>query len=91
MFLKRMLKKDSDYKIVFDEESIQFLEKQNKLVRKRVWTKLISAKANPFRYFKRLTRRKDYRLRIGKIRIIADIKKHTIEITKIEFRKKVYK
>jgi len=81
------------YKLIFDQEAIKFLEKCEKQTAKRIWNKLMLAKNNPHRFFERLTGRKDYKLRVGDYRIIADINdnKKRIEITLIGHRKKIYK
>ncbi len=80
------------YEVVFDPEAIEFLEKSNKDLAKRIWNKIMSTKENPHRFFERLTGRTDYKLRIGDYRAIADIddKNKKIEITLIGHRKNVY-
>lgn len=51
------------------------------------------SKADPYRFFERLKGRKDYKLRVGDYRIIADINKteKKIEVTLIGHRKNIYK
>lgn len=80
------------YDVVFDPEAIEFLEKSNKDLAKRIWNKIMSAKENPHHFFERLTGRPDYKLRIGDYRAIADIddKNKKIEVTLIGHRKNVY-
>ena len=80
------------YEVVFDPEAIEFLEKSNKDLAKRIWNKIMSAKENPHHFFERLTGRTDYKLRIGDYRVIADIddKNKKIEVTLIGHRKNVY-
>lgn len=81
------------YEIIFDDKAIEFLEKLNKKVAKRIWDKIMSTKSNPNHYFERLVDRIDYKMRIGDYRIIADINDSTkkIEITLIGHRKNIYK
>ena len=81
------------YKVIFDEEAIGFLNKLSKKDKKRIFDKVISTKATPHHYFERLTGRKDYKLRVGDYRIIADINKQQekIEVTRIGHRKNIYK
>ncbi|MBN4049196.1 type II toxin-antitoxin system RelE/ParE family toxin [archaeon AH-315-M20] len=81
------------YKVIFDPEAIEFLEKAEKRLAKRIWAKVISTKENPHHFFEGLTGRKDYKLRIGDYRAIADIddKNKQIEITLIGHRKNIYK
>jgi mRNA interferase RelE/StbE len=81
------------FKLVFDELAIQFLEKQPKEVRQRIFNKLVQTKENPLRFFERLAGRKDYKLRVGDYRVLADIDSgaQTIYITVVGHRKNIYK
>ena len=81
------------YKVIFDPEALEFLEKAEKKLAKRIWDKIMSTKENPHHFFKRLTGRGDYKLRIGDYRAIADIDDNSkrIEITLIGHSKNIYK
>ncbi len=81
------------YEIIFDSEAIEFLEKCEKNLAKRIWDKIMSTKEDPHRFFEKLNGRKDYKLRVGAYRVIADIydKEKKIEITLIGHRRNVYK
>jgi len=81
------------YEIIFDEQAIGFLNKLPIQLKERIFNKIISTKENPFHFFERLEGRKDYKLRVGDYRIIADINQSNkkIEITKIGHRKNIYK
>lgn len=81
------------YEVIFDPEAIKFLEKSEKDLAKRIWDKIMLTKENPHHFFERLTGRKDYKLRIGDYRIIADIddSRKRIEVTLIGHRKNIYK
>ena len=81
------------YEIIFDEKTIGFLNKLSKNIKQRIFNKLISVKNNPFHFFEPLKGRKDYKLRIGDYRIIADIEKRSkkIKVTLIGHRKNIYK
>ena len=81
------------YEVIFDNEPIDFLSKLPKDLRKRIYNKIISTKENPLRFFDRLTGRKDFKLRVGDYRVIADIDRNSkrIEITLIDHRNIVYK
>ena len=61
------------YELIFDEEVIEFLKKSPESIRKRIFDKIVSSKENPFFFFERLKGRRDYRMRIGDFRAIADI------------------
>jgi len=80
------------YDVIFDPKAIEFLEKSQKQLAKRIWDKIRSTKENPHHFFERLSGRTDYKLRIGDYRVIADIddNKKRIEITLIGHRKNVY-
>ena len=80
------------YKVNFDPLAIEFLEKAEKIITKRIWSKIMSTKENPHHFFERLTGRTDYKLRIGDYRAIADIddSSKTIQITLIDHRSKIY-
>ena len=81
------------FQIIFDKEAITFLNRLTKKLRERIFNKILSTKKDPFTYFKRLSGRTDYKLRIGDYRIIADINKNKkiIQILLIDHRKNVYK
>ena len=81
------------YEVIFDSAAIEFLGKLPQDLRKRIYDKVASTKENPHRYFERLTGRKDYKLRVGDYRVIADINDSTkrIEVTLIDHRSRVYK
>jgi|TARA_B100001971_G_C18009254_1_gene441500 mRNA interferase RelE/StbE len=81
------------FEVVFDDNAIDFLTKLPKELRKRIYSKVISTKENPFRYFERLEGRMDYKLRVGDYRVVADINRNSkkIEVTLIGHRKNVYK
>ena len=80
------------YVVKLDNEVIKYMGKLPKIIRKRIFNKLYSAKENPFHFFERLTGKQCYKLRVGKYRIIADIDQEndTISVRYIELRKKVY-
>ena len=81
------------YDIIFDEEAIDFLEKLVRSERERIFSKIASAKENPFHFFERLKGIYAFRLKSGDYRIIADIdkSKKTIHILCIGHRRNVYK
>ena len=80
------------YELIFDPKAIEFLEKSERQLAKRIWDKLMSTKENPHHFFERLSGRSDYKLRIGDYRAIADIddNKKIIKITFVGHRKNVY-
>ncbi len=80
------------YSLIFDKEAIHFLEKQELIIKERIFRKVQKTKENPHRYFERLEGRIDYKLRVGDYRVIADIDDttKTIQVTLIGHRKDVY-
>ena len=81
------------FELILDEEAIDFLNKLPQNIKERIFNKLISTKENPFHFFERLSSRKDYKLRVGDYRIMADLDRNfkRIHITLIGHRKNVYK
>ena len=80
------------YEVIFDEEAIDFLNTLPKEIKERIFKKIISSKENPLHFFERLTSRKEYKLRVGDYRIIADIDpgQKKIRIILAGHRKNVY-
>ena len=80
------------YVVEYDEKAARFLLCLSQELKNRIFYKIMQTKENPFRYFKRLEGRKDYSLRVGDYRVIADIsiEHNTIMITLVGHRKNVY-
>lgn len=80
------------FELIFDKKAASELSKLPKDIQKRIFTKLQQSKENPQRFFERLSGRLDYKLRIGKYRVIADLNhdKKQIQITTIGHRKNIY-
>ena len=49
------------YKVIFDDNAIEFLEKIDKKNRERIFNKIISTKDDPFHFFEKLTKRDLYK------------------------------
>jgi mRNA interferase RelE/StbE len=81
------------FEVVFDDEAIDFLSKLPKELKNRIYDKIISTKNNPFHFFERLEGRKDFKLRVGDYRVVADIDSNSkkIQVTLIGHRKNIYK
>ncbi len=81
------------YEVIFDEKAIESLEKLEHKIKERIFEKIISTKEKPFHYFERLTKRDEYKLRVGGYRVIADIDKtkKRIHVLAISHRKNIYK
>ncbi len=81
------------YEVIFDPLTIDFLNKLPRDLRERIYNKVISTKENPHRYFERLVGRKDYKLRVGGYRVIANINDAAkrIEVALIDHRSRIYR
>jgi mRNA interferase RelE/StbE len=81
------------YELIFDEKAIQILEKFHRDVKIRIFKKLQLTKENPHRYFEKLEGRKEFKLRVGDYRVIADIfdKEIQILVLYVGHRRNVYK
>ena len=80
------------HEVVFDEKAIDSLNELPKQIKERIFSKIIAAKENPLHYFERLKGRKDYKLRIGDYRVVADIdiNSRKIKVTLAGHRKNIY-
>ena len=81
-----------NYTLAFDKQPLDFVENLPKEIGTRILNKLADTKPNPYHFFRRLTGRTDYRLRVGDYRIIADIDdgSRVIHVTMAAHRKNVY-
>lgn len=82
-----------EFSIVFDKKAAKKLTRLPKDARTRIFRKIVESKVDPFVSFEKLKGRKDYKLRIGDYRVIADINKNKkrIEITKIGHKKIIHR
>ena len=80
------------YEIQFEKKALDFLNKLEHSIKKRIWDRLQKCKQEPFRYLKHLTQIKGYKLRVGDYRIIIDVqnKINVLYVLKIGNRKNVY-
>ena len=81
------------YDVIFDKKALEFLKKLDYKTKNRIFNKIISTKEKPFRYFEKLTKRNEYKIRIGNYRVIVDIDEKTKKIKVLFFghRKNIYK
>lgn len=80
------------YGLYYSAEAVMQLEKADKTVAKRILKKIDAATNNPYRFFRQLTGRPEYKLRVGDYRVIADIDEQTkkILIRAVGHRKNIY-
>jgi len=80
------------YKLIFTEKFTKKLDSITKKDRERILKKIDLLKENPF-LGKRLVNSYFFKLRIGKYRVIYDVRGNLLEIFLLEvaLRKKVYK
>lgn len=81
------------YGIIWDKNALDFLNKVDRLVAKRIIIYVKSFAENPrARQFKKLKGEKGFRLRVGDYRVIFDfdVKQKTIQVLDIGHRKNIY-
>lgn len=74
------------YGIRFDADAMKQLEKVPRASAQRILRKIQDTREDPHRYFRRLTNRPEYRLRVGSYRIFADIDDTEILILILDVR-----
>jgi len=81
------------YTLLFDEKAIEILKKLSNPIKTRIFRKLQQTKDNPHHFFEKLEGRKEYKLRVGNYRVIADISDQEIQILVlyVGHRRNVYK
>jgi mRNA interferase RelE/StbE len=80
------------YNLIFDKKAINFLEELPKNISHNIFKKINETKENPFHFFTKLKGRKEFKLRVGNYRVIADINKNKllIYVIMIGHRKNIY-
>ena len=80
------------FEAIFSDEALSFLKKLDNKSAERVADKIGESLAAPERFFKRLSGREEFRLRIGDYRAIARILKQEqkVFIISIGHRKNIY-
>lgn len=80
------------YQLQFDKKALDILNKLERQVKERIWSKLQECKQEPFRYLKHLTQIEGYKLRVGDYRLIIDVNEDAkiLYILKIGKRSRVY-
>ena len=81
------------YNVIISERAQRQLDKLPYDIQERILAVLERVKIRPEAYFERLVGEKDYRLRVGDYRVLADIDRNKliISVTKIGHRKNIYK
>jgi mRNA interferase RelE/StbE len=80
------------YTLKFEKRAINFLNKLDFIIKKRIWDKLQKCKIDPFRYLEHLEGVQGFKLRVGDYRIILDIQEEikVLCVLKIGHRKNIY-
>ncbi|MDE1851117.1 MAG: type II toxin-antitoxin system RelE/ParE family toxin [Candidatus Micrarchaeota archaeon] len=80
------------YSLEYSAEAVMQLEKIDKSIAKRILKKLDGTVGNPNNFFRQLTGRPEYKLRVGDYRIIANIddQNKKILIRTLGHRKNIY-
>ena len=81
------------YELQYTETALKKLKKLDMKTRKRIIAVLERVRFAPFKYVKKLTGRKEYRLRIGDYRILmlVDSGKLIILVVDVGYRRSIYK
>ncbi len=80
------------YSLEYSAEAVMQLEKLDKSIAGRILKKIDGSLDNPHNFFKQLTGRPEYKLRVGDYRIIADIDEATkkVLVRTVGHRKNIY-
>ena len=80
------------YDIIFDKEALRDLNKLDRVIKERIWSKLQECKQDPFHFFEKLSDMDGFKLRIGDWRVIADLDRAgmIIKVLKVGHRKNIY-
>ncbi len=81
------------YELEYTETALKKLKKLDMKTKKRIITVLERVRFSPFKYVKKLTGRKEYRLRVGDYRILMLIDKGKLIILVVDVghRRNIYK
>ncbi len=81
------------YELRISQEAISQLSKLERPIVRRIMKKLEEAKADPHRFFKRLSDSRESKIRVGDYRAIALIleKEKILLVSLVGHRKKIYK
>ena len=80
------------YRIIFEKKALESLDKLEKVIKERIWSKLQLCKENPFRFLEHLEEIDGFKLRVGDYRAIVDVDNSTktIKVLKVGHRKNIY-
>ena len=80
------------YELKFDKKAIDFLNKLEKDLKRRIWDKIQECKLDPFRYLEHLESMDGFKLRVGDYRVVIDVDQanQILNILKIGHRKNIY-
>lgn len=80
------------YSIIFEKKALEFLNKLERDLKERIWSKLQLCKENPFHFLEHLEEIDGYKLRVGDYRLIIDINQTNkiLKVLKAGHRKNIY-
>lgn len=83
----------TNFEVEFSEESLFQLRGLDISLSKRIIQRIESTRSDPHRFFVRLVRRTEYKLRVGDYRVIADIEENrrVIVVRSLGHRRNIYK
>jgi len=82
-----------DFQLIFANSADKELSKLPKNIAQRIFLKCQKTKNDPMRFWEKVTDGKEYKLRVGDYRAIADIdfEQKKIEVIMVGHRRNVYK
>lgn len=80
------------FQLIFEKKALHDLNKFDKEIKERLWTKLKACKEDPFRFLEHLKEIKGFKLRVGDYRAVIDVdtKNRVLKIVKVGHRKNIY-
>ncbi len=80
------------YSLEFDKKALDELNKLDRGIKERIWSKLQLCMEEPFRFLEHLEEIDGFKLRVGDYRVIVDVDKsvNIITVLKVGHRKNVY-
>lgn len=80
------------YILIFEKKALNFLNKLERNIKDRIWSKIQQCKEDPFRFLEHLEEINGYKLRVGDYRLIIDVDQTNkiLKVIKIGHRRNIY-
>ncbi|MBI2668074.1 type II toxin-antitoxin system RelE/ParE family toxin [Candidatus Woesearchaeota archaeon] len=92
MKLRKFLVYKKMYILIFEKKALNFLNKLERNIKDRIWSKIQQCKEDPFRFLEHLEEINGYKLRVGDYRLIIDVDQTNkiLKVIKIGHRRNIY-